>query len=418
MSKRIGLLALVAIMLCAIAFPLTGCQGNTSPSKSKDLTIWVRESDNRDYIEKVFDAYERDTGNKINVRIIPESEFDEEIEKAFAKNDAPDILLHYNDASLAKLGLEDNFLVLNDQAWADSILSGSRVYCDDGSGNLMGLPFWESSISGCYYNKTILSSLGLKPASTQAEFDMLCQALKSVGKTPLFWGDDCGWMYQFGLDPIFSDNPELLQKLNAGQIDYADIPQVHDMVQWIYDANAKGWFGDPKGKGYDSVSAPLASGDAVMVDIWDTWFETDFEAGTYGPSNFAVMPIFMGTSSDGTYEGGNLNMMLVNKNATHLDQAIEFLEFCAQPDIYNEAFDGVPSVKVFEGQSTIVTSQMVTDASDSIAKLERASVASPKILGYSQDDMKTAFTALFEGKVDVDGCIAMMDELRHQAMGS
>lgn len=416
MNKRISLLALATFILCALVLPLVGCQSESSPSKSDDLTIWLRDSDNREYVEKVFDRYESETGNKLNVRVISDDKFDTEVEKAFASGDAPDILLHYNDSSLAKLGLEDNFLVLNDQAWADSIVSGSRAYCDDGKGNLMGLPFWESSISGCYYNKTILSSLGLKPASTQAEFDMLCQALKSTGHTALFWGDDCGWMYQFGLDPIFADDPALLERLNSGEIDYSDIPQVRDMVQWIYDANEKGWLGDPAGKGYDDVSAPLASGETVMVDIWDTWFETDFKSGQYGPSDFAVMPIFMGTSNEGTYEGGNLNMMLVNKNAKHLDEAIGFLEFCAQPEVYNEAFRGVPSVKVFEDQDTIVTSQMVVDASDSIAKLERASVANPKIAGYSQEDMKVAFTALLSGEVDVDGCIAMMDGMRKKAM--
>lgn len=416
MKRTISLLMIAATVVCALAFPLVACQGEASPSKSDDLTIWMRQSDSRDYIDKVFDLYESKTGNDLNVRVIPEGKFASEIERAFAEGDAPDILMHYNDSALAKLGIKDNFLMLNDQAWADTILAGSRAYSDDGMGNLVGLPFWESSISGCYFNKTILSSLGLKPASTQAEFDMLCQALVSVGYTPLFWGDNCGWMYQFGLDPIFSDNPELLRRLNSGEIDYADIPQVRSMVQWIFDAYKKGWLGDPKNKTLSDISEALASGEVVMVDIWDTWFETDFEPERYKASDFAIMPVFMGTTDNGTYEGGNLNMMLVNKNAKHLDEAIGFLEFCATPEIYNQAFKGVPSVKVFEDQDTIVTSQMIVDASDSIAQLERASVANPKIHGFSQDDMKAAFTALFNGEVDVDGCIAMMDELRHKAM--
>ncbi|WP_251198583.1 ABC transporter substrate-binding protein [Anaerotardibacter muris] len=411
--KKLISLVMAAAML-TFAFVLAGCQSGSS-EQSDDLSVWVKETDYRDYIEDVFELYESETGNKLNVKTIPDDSFTAEVTKAFKEGNGPDVLLHYNDSNLAAIGA-DKFLTLNDQAWADSITAGARAYCDDGNGNLVGLPFWESSVSGCYYNKTILSSLGLKPASTQAEFDMLCQALKNIGYNPLFWGEDCGWMYQFGLDPIFADDPSLLQRLNDGQIDYADIPQVHDMVQWIDSAYKNGWLGDVKNKGYDNVSAPLASGDAVMVDIWDTWFETDFQAGTYGPDDFAVMPVFMGTSPEGSYEGGNLNMMLVNKDAKHLDEAIEFLEFCAQPEVYNEVFEGVPSVKVFNDQDTIVTSDMVVAASSSIAKLERASTANPKISGYSQEDMITAFTALFNGEVDVDGCIAMMDELRHSAM--
>lgn len=412
MIKRIGSLSLTLLVIIALAFPLSACQSASVSTQGDALTVWVRDSDYRPYIQKAFSMYESDTGNLLNVAVIPEDDFPTRIQKAFADGSAPDILLHYNDSALEKLGLLDSFMVLNDQEWVDAIMPGARAYCDDGNGNLMGLPFWESSISGCYYNKTILSELGLKPASTQREFDMLCQALDSIGRTPLFWGQDCGWMYQFGLDPIFADDPSLLQKLNSGEIDYADIPQVHEMVQWIYDANRKGWLGKTAGKDYDSVSEPIASGEAVMVDIWDTWFEEDFVPGEYTASDFAIMPIFMGTSSEGTYEGGNLNMMLVNKDAKHLDEAIGFLEYCAQPEVYNKAFEGVPSVKVFEGQDTIVTSGMLVDAADSIANLERASTASPKIAGYSQSDMKIAFSALLNGEVDVDGCIAMMDELR------
>lgn len=414
MMKKLISLVVAAVML-TFAFVLVGCQGG-SEENSDALSVWIRESDQRHYVDDVIELYEQETGNAVKVTMVSEDDFKAKVSQAFKEGNGPDVLLHYNDSDLASIGLEDNFLVLNDQEWADSIMAGARAYCDDGNGNLMGLPFWESSVSGCYYNKTILSSLGLKPASTQAEFDMLCQALTNIGYTPLFWGQDCGWMYQFGLDPIFADDPSLLKRLNAGEIDYADIPQVRSMVQWIYDANQKGWLGKTKNKSLSDVSASLSSGESVMVDIWDTWFETDFTAAKYSADDFAIMPVFMGTTAEGSYEGGNLNMMLVNKNGKHRDEAIEFLNFCAQPEVYNEVFEGVPSVKVFKDQDTIITPDMLVEASSSLAKLERASTANPKINGYNQKDMMEAFQALLDGEVDVDGCIAMMDEMRHENM--
>ena len=414
-AAAFGLLVAMVVIALGCTLSLTGCQSDERNQDS--LSVWVKEADYRDYIQDVFELYETETGSQLNVRVVSDDTFSQEVIDAFRDGTAPDILMHYNDSELAKIGL-DNFLVLNDQAWADSILSASRAYCDDGEGNLMGLPFWESSISGCYYNKKLLSELGLKPASTQAEFDMLCQAIKNVGYTPLFWGSDCGWMYQFGLDPVFADNPDLLRKLNEGEIDYADIPQVRDMVEWIYDAYNKGWLGNPLGKDIAAVSGAVGSGEAVMVDIWDTWFETDFEPGKYGIADFAIMPVFMGTSSEGTYEGGNLNMMIVNKHAKHLDDAVEFLEFCAQPEVINKVFDGVPSVRVFKDQDTISTADMIIEASESIATHERASTANPKIVGYRQADMKVAFDALFRGEVSVDECIARMDEMRKAAQNN
>lgn len=412
MIKRLLAIAVSIVTVFALAIPLNACQSSSSTSSNDGaLKIWVNATDYRPYIKDVFKMYESQTGHTLDIDSIPDDDFDDVVLKAFQDGDAPDILLHYNNYELAKIGY-DHFLMLNDQAWADTLLASSRAYCDDGSGNLVGLPFWESSLSGCYYNKKLMDRFGLKAASTQREFDMLCQAIKRIGKTPLFWGEQCGWMYQFGMDPIFANDPELLQKLNSNEITYADIPQIRDMVEWIYDAYLKGWFGDVTNGTYSNVSAPLASGEVVMVDIWDTWFEEGFVPGEYAIDDFAVMPIFMGTSNDGSYEGGNLNMMVVNKDSKHLDEAVSFLEFCADPDVYNVVFDGIPSTKVFKDQDTIVTANMIVDASESISKLELPSTANPRIAGYSQTDMKAAFTALFEGEVDVDGCIAMMDELR------
>lgn len=412
MIKRIFASVIAVVTVFALAIPIAGCQSSTSSvDKENALSIWVREDDKRPYVEKVFKLYESKTGNAVDVTYVPVDDFQTKVIDSLKDGTGPDILMHYNNSELTKIGL-DNFLMLNDQEWADSLTSGSRAYCDDGSGNLVGLPFWESSLSGCYYNKKIMDQLGLKPASTQREFEMLCQAIKNTGRTPLFWGEKCGWMYQFGLDPIFYNNPDLLQQLNNDEITYADIPEVHDMVQWIFDAYQKGWLGDVTTGTYNTVGQPVASGEVVMVDIWDTWFEEGFTPGEYTIDDFAIMPVFMGTSNDGTYEGGNLNMMLINKNAKHLDEAIGFLEFCADPEVYNEAFEGVPSTKVFKDQTTILTADMLVEASDSIEKLELPSTANPRINGYAQADMITAFTALFSGEVDVDGCIAKMDELR------
>lgn len=83
-----------------------------------------------------------------------------------------------------RVGGDVPILVLTSYDWSD-ITDGADSYCRDRDGNLLGLPFWESSVSGCCYNKTLLDSLGLKPATNQAEFDVLCAALSATGYTPI-----------------------------------------------------------------------------------------------------------------------------------------------------------------------------------------------------------------------------------------
>ncbi len=405
------------LLMVTAALFLTSCNGNNKKSEESDsLTIMGRKSDmEKSYMTSIFEQYENATGNKLDIISFEDDEFEMDAAKKFADGDVPDIFMHFNNADLNRFDISDNFYYLNNESWVDDLTNSSRAYCQDSEGNLLGLPFWESSVSGCFYNKTLLNSLGLKPATTQAEFDVLCQVLADIGYTPICWpADGCTWMFQFGLDPIFADDPSLLEKLNKNEISYSDIPAVKNMVQWVSDAADKGWFGsDFLDSGWSDISLIMGSGKAVMTFIWDTWFYTDFEQGNkYSVDDFALMPAFMNTAENGTYEGGNLNMMMVNKNSERLDSALEFLSFCATADNYNTAFDGISTVSCFKGQTTNIQSSMVTDASASIAENERVSTAASKIIGYSADDVSTAFNRMFNKDIDVTGCVRLMDDYR------
>lgn len=407
------------LLISAAVFFLISCgtdSGGADGAQSVSLTVTGRKSDmGKSYMTGIFDRYEKATGNWLKIIEYEDADFETEAADAFASGNVPDIFMHFHNADLNRFDVADHFYYLNEESWADDLTDSARAYCEDRDGNLLGLPFWESSVSGCYYNKTILDSLGLSPASTQTEFDVLCQALADIGRTPVCWpADGCTWMFQFGLDPVFADDPELLEKLNRNETTYSEIPQIAKMAQWIGDAAEKGWFGsDYMDCGWSDISSLLGSGEAVMTFIWDTWFYTDFEQGNkYSVDDFALMPVFMNTVDEGTCEGGNLNMMMVNKDSERLDEALGFLSFCASPENYNAAFDGIATVSCFKGQTTNIQSRMVTDAAASISEKERVSTAASKIIGYSADNVSAAFDRLLSGKTDVTGCVKLMDDYR------
>ena len=415
MKKRLPALFLVILFLLTACSPATG---NGQDDGKVTLTIMGKKTDmEKDYMQRIFQLYEQ--SGRCHLRIIgiddADVSYDTAIQEAFSSGEAPDILFQFNYPGLNTLNMKDQFVHLETEEWVSDLTDDAKAYCQDSEGHLLGLPFWENSVSGCYYNKTILDSLGLRPAATQAEFDALCQALKSIGYTPLCWSfRSCHWNYQFALDPVFADNPELLVRLNKNEIAYADIPAVCDMVNWLAGAEENGWFGEGYAdRNWEDLSHAIASGECVMINIWDTWFDTDLEkGGTYSKEDFALMPVFMNTEPSGTYEGGNLNMMMVNKQGSHVEEALDFLSFCAQSENYNKAFDGISTVSCFKGQTTNIQSDMVTNALGSISLHERASTANPKIIGYTQQDMGTAVQKLFQGEVDADGCVALMDEYR------
>ena len=367
------------------------------------------------YMTKIFDLYHEATGEKLNIMPIEDDIYEDVALKMQQNGEMADIFLHFHNADLEMFDAEENFLDLRDEAWVSDLTDSAKAYCTDAEGDLLGLPFWESSVSGCYYNKTLLEEKGLYPASNQKEFDTLCAALEYQGITPICWGGNgCGWMAQFGMDPVFADDAALLERLNRNETSYRDIAAIRDMVDWIDRAEAEGWFGAGSLEtGWDQISPMLSSGEAAMTFIWDTWFYTDFVDGKYKKEDFALMPIFMGTADEGTYEGGNLNMMMVNKNSERKDDALDFLRFCATPENYNEAFKGISTVSVFKGQATNIQSHMVSEAMASIERLERVSTASTKIIGYSGDKVMAAINAMFgKNGISAAECIRRLDEDR------
>ncbi len=407
------------LLIFAMALSFAACDDKKDKQEEYDenaITIMGKKSDlAKSYMTNIFERYKESTGKNINIISIDDSDYETEAERRFSDGETPDIFMHFHNADLNRFDVDNNFCYLNDENWVGDLTDSARSYCTDEKGNLLGLPYWESSVSGCYYNKTLFDSLGLKPASTQAEFDALCQTLSEIGYTPICWpADGCSWMMQFGLDPVFADDPSILRKINNNEINYSDIPQVENMFKWISDAAEKGWFGDKYLEtGMEDISDIMGSGEAVMVFIWDTWFYTDLKEGNeYYVDDFALMPVFMNTVENGTYEGGNLNMMMVNKNSDKKEEALDFLEFCAAEENYNAAFDGISTVSCFKGQTTNIQSEMVTDASASIAKCERVSTAATRIIGYSADEVASALNKLFKKEINVSECIDLMDKYR------
>lgn len=414
MRKKIGILLTVLVF----AVMLAGCGKGAADENT--LTFMLKKSDSEKiYLQRVIKLYEEKTGNKIEEIVVENVDFDKKTAELRETGNLPDLYFHYNDSVLDLLDIPAHFYYMNDEAWVDELTDGVKANCLDKEGNILGLPFWENSLSGCYYNKKLLDEMGLKPAATQAEFDALCGALKTVGYTPLYWAsNDCNWMFQFGFDPIFADDPELLEKLNRNEITYADIPAVADMVAWFDKAHKQGWFNeDYLSATWDNVAPALSNGDSVLLFVWDTWFDTDLDKakGKYTKEDFAVMPVFLNTVEMGTYEGGNMNMLMVNKNSPRLQLALDFLTFCATPENYNAAFDGVSTVNCFKNQTTNIQSKMVTDAAVSIEANRRVSTARPKIIGYQQNDVGDAVRRMFQGEVDVAGCVRLLDEYRIKA---
>lgn len=402
------LLSAVLCLFCA------GCrekQGTT-------LTIVGSADDIRKpYMLKIIGMYEKSSGNTVRLKPLPNGNFETLAQTMFSSGEKPDLFMHFSGYQLDTYNLEENFFDFSGEEWVSDVEDLVLPQCTR-DGKVYGFPFWEASLSGCFYNKALLRKLGIgKLPETQEEFNALCDLLTEKGVQPIYMGAGDTWplLYQFALDPVFAGKrgAELVKKLNANELSYVDIPEFKQMLIWFKTAAERGWFGktwqtdlfSPK-----QTSRMLNSGKAAMIFCWDSWFYTDFQTdgAEYTVNDFGVMPVFMGTAPKGTFEGPNISLLLVNKNSPNLQQALEFIRFASVPENYNRAFEGIGTMPVFRTQTSNILSMQYIESRERINRLFNAS-AQLQINGFSQREGGQAIKKYMAGAISLERCIALMD---------
>lgn len=389
----------------------------TPPEGGVTLSLYCNADDlAKPYMQKIISMWEEASGNKIDQQGLDTANAENIALTKFTTGDIPDLYVHFGNSNLMNFNPEENFVDWSDAEWVADI-QASVLPQATFNGKIIGLPFWEASNSGCFYNTKIFDELGIAIPTTQAEFNAACETLLENGVQPIYLAAADAWpvLYQFALDPVLVDHPEYIDKLNAGEMTYADIPEFKSMCEWFKMAADNGYFGKNYASDtWDYASEVLGTGEAAMMFVWDTWFDTDYDSESYDyvGDDFGIMPVFMGTCEEGTYEGGNVNLMMANKNGANVDAAKDFINFMANPENYNVAFDGVATAAVFKGQTTNVNSTQYEGAKASVDSLIRASSAQPKIIGFSQNEGAKALLQLMTGDVTVDDCIKLIDDDR------
>lgn len=397
---------------------------NVSCKKSqldtKAITIVGSAADTQKlFIKRAVALYQEKTGRALNIISLSNEDYDDDLIRAMKVNDV-DIIIHAVDSALMALDPTETFVDLTNQWWVRTLTQQARVFASDDNARLIGLPFWENATAGCYYNKKIFDRFGLKAATTQVEFDTLCKTLHDVGITPIAWTLDAEYTpLQYALDAIFYDDPALLRSLNNRTLSYADIPKVCDVLTWVYNAHKNGYLGHTFIiNRYADLPHIIGSGDAAMIFTSDAWFDTDFVSAasskklTYSKDDFALMPVFLDETDTGTFQTGNLKLMLITTSSTKVALAKDFLAFCATPENFDNAFKNIATGKVFQEQSTIRTSPAVFAVRSSINHNSRPSTVEQYINGYTNAGIAKAVRAMFTTKATPDEALSIMDSAR------
>lgn len=420
---------IILALLISMTFALYGCentQQSTVAAFDKPQYTWGtatgqtitlrgnRDDIHRPYMLKALKRYQELTGNTVLLEDFSQQELSTNLTAAFITGSTakPDLLYLPGGSAIGNLKPDENFYDFTDAPWVDD-LTDTAINQTIINGKVIGLPYSEASISGILYNKAIFAQLGITIPRTQQEFIEVCELLLQNNIAPVYipFTEPTMMLYQFPLDSIAGD-PKKLAALNNGTLSYVQIPEMKKIVAWYKNMANKGYFGRNYVKNdWQGMDGALSSGRYAMMICWDTWLYTNF---TGDPTKFGIMPTFMGVPEEGSFEGPNPALLLVNKNSPRLEAALDFLTFIADPFNYNVTLAGMYTAPVFKNQMGSISTPQYIESEQLIEKRFYDSTARPRIQGFSQLDARYIQTHMQDSTYSVEDCLRDMDTARRQ----
>lgn len=184
-----------AAVLAVAAGSLVACSSNAGSSDDTTLTLWHNSADSPALLQ-LYKDFEAETGIKVELVPIPADSFETTTQTKFATGDRPDVMEYQpNSAGMATLNPAENMQDLSDMEF---VQNSGDLYESVGTYNgkvysaVTGFP----SIFGIFYNKNVFADNGLEPPQSFGDLESSCEALTSVGITPIWEAGGSAWPTQ------------------------------------------------------------------------------------------------------------------------------------------------------------------------------------------------------------------------------
>lgn len=284
--KKIRLFSFLLVM-CMIFTLLAGCSGNTPTESTQPLAETPKDSsssvdttsssitlavtysgDVLEQFRELITGFQNETG--IQVDLTAPGDYESTLKTMMASNTLPDVFMTHG-WSLRRYS--EYLKPVNSQPWFSSIDESLLPIMADEDGNVYAMCV-STSVSGVYFNRTVLNNVGIDPYSitTWDDFEKACAAVKATGKTAIAVGGASG-SGQFA--SIFGGIAPTLWTDKGAKYDLASVlldgsfdskTYVTEMFQMIGSWLDSGYFNeDCLTLDFDGASRMLGCGDAAFM---------------------------------------------------------------------------------------------------------------------------------------------------------
>lgn len=348
----------------------TPVQATTVPQETQTLSILITTDWVKDETKSLIKEFEAKENVKVDLQIVPGGDtFGQLVQTKINTGEAPDIIYWYTTKSnLKKVQAAKNFVDLSGEAWVEQVIPVVRdqVSLD---GKVYEFPYSGSSTSGLFYNKKILSDLGIQPPKTYAEFLAACEKIKAAGITPIYDAGKDGWPLQIfsGIAWASLVGPTLPAdfgaKASSNQVDYTTIAPFVDLFERQVNLIDKGYYNKDLLSGtYNGQIEAFGTGKAAFV-IQGDWIAAEFNT-KYPDTKYGVLP-FPSDSGENYVSVGPPNGVGIWSGSKKVELAKKYFAFLAEKASLKTWYDkngGIPSLSGVEVASAPGFEEIVATA--------------------------------------------------------
>lgn len=342
--KRITLLALAAVVLLVI---VAGCGSNEvtsnkavdvasnapaateAPKENITIKVFQFKVEIADQLNKMAQAYEEETGVKVDVETHGGGEdYGALLKATFAAGNEPEI---YNNGGYASLtAYLDRAVDLSGESWVPNLLESTKLPTTV-DGKLYGMPMNTEGF-GLIYNKDLFAKAGITDEpKTLSQLKDAVDKLQAAGITP-FETTNEWWSLGIHLaDVAFASQPDPVQFIEDMKAGKATVKGNQVFEDWInlVDLIFKNAQKNMLTTDYATQVASFAAGKAAMMQQGN-WTQGDMDK--VNPNlNLGVLPLPINDQEGHVYIGVP-NNWIVNSKSAHPDEAKKFLEWMVTSD--------------------------------------------------------------------------------------